>query len=311
MDRRKAFLLRRITRVDNDNLGSFAESQKEMLIQKLNESVDKLDAPQILKESMLYSLNAGGKRIRPLLLFATLKAFDKPIEKGLEVASAIEMIHTYSLIHDDLPSMDDDDLRRGKPTNHKVFGEAIATLSGDALLTYGFQLIAQIPSEHADVDQKIAIIQEFAKASGAEGMVGGQVADMEAEGKKLTLEELEYVHVHKTGKLLEFSILAGAILARATEMEKKILSKFAYHLGLAFQIRDDILDLEGDEEKIGKPVGSDEENHKMTYPALLTLAGAKRALKNHINESLRLLKETGLKTSLLEEITLLIAHRDH
>lgn len=292
-------------------LDIFSKFHIEKLDQKLRECVEGLQAPQVLKESMIYSLSAGGKRIRPLLLFATLEAFEEPPEKGLLAACAIEMIHTYSLIHDDLPSMDDDDLRRGKPTNHKVYGEAIATLSGDALLTFGFQLFAQIPASAADPEQKIALIHEFAKAAGAEGMVGGQVADMEAEEKDLTLEELEYVHVHKTGKLLEFSLLAGAILARADEKKLELLSKFAYHLGLAFQIRDDILDLEGEEEKIGKPVGSDEANHKMTYPALLTMNGAKDALSNHINVALSLLKETGLRTRLLEEITFLIAHRDH
>ncbi|MFB6465871.1 polyprenyl synthetase family protein [Cytobacillus sp. Hz8] len=297
--------------MDKGNFNSFAKRHKDKLDQTLQEWCEKLQAPRILKDSMFYSLNAGGKRIRPLLLFATLEAFNEETEKGLLAAAAIEMIHTYSLIHDDLPCMDDDDLRRGKPTNHKVFGDAVATLAGDALLTYGFQLLAEIPVHHADANQKIALIREFAKASGAEGMVGGQVADMEAEEKRMNLEELEYIHIHKTGKILEFSIMAGAILAKANERQMHTLSKFAYHLGLAFQIQDDILDLEGDEEIIGKPVGSDEQNHKMTYPALLSLAGAKEALSTHINQSLALLKETGLKTKLLEEITFLIAHRDH
>ena len=158
------------------------------------------------------------------------------------------MIHTYSLIHDDLPSMDDDDLRRGKPTNHKVFGEAVAILAGDALLTHAFQMIAETPDEFADSTVKVELIRNLAEAAGPEGMVGGQTADISGEGKSLTLEELKYIHVHKTGKMLTYSVLAGAILAGAPERTKKLLEKFSYHLGLAFQIRDDILDLEGQED---------------------------------------------------------------
>lgn len=293
------------------NLHSFSAAHKALLNNQLQESVRNLRAPEVIKESMLYSLEAGGKRIRPLLLFATLEAFGEKIEKGLLTAAAIEMIHTYSLIHDDLPSMDDDDLRRGKPTNHKVYGEAHAVLAGDALLTYSFQLIAEIPNELTTAEVKLKLIQELAKASGAEGMVGGQVADINGEGKALTLEELEYIHVHKTGKLLTFSVVAGALLAQASPEQIKSLSLFAYHLGLAFQIQDDILDLEGSEEKTGKPIGSDEQKQKSTYPALLTLPGAKEALKKHTNLAKEALQETGLNTGILEEITDLIANRDH
>lgn len=293
------------------DLHSFSAAHKALLNNQLQESVRNLNAPEVIKESMLYSLEAGGKRIRPLLLFATLEAFGEKIEKGILTAAAIEMIHTYSLIHDDLPSMDDDDLRRGKPTNHKVYGEAYAVLAGDALLTYSFQLIAEIPNELTTAEVKLKLIQELAKASGAEGMVGGQVADINGEGKALTLEELEYIHVHKTGKLLTFSVVAGALLAQASPEQIESLSLFAYHLGLAFQIQDDILDLEGSEEKTGKPIGSDEQKQKSTYPALLTLSGAKEALKKHTNLAKEALKETGLNTGILEEITDLIANRDH
>ena len=260
---------------------------------------------------MLYSLEAGGKRIRPLLLFATLEAFEQNTKKGLLTAAAIEMIHTYSLIHDDLPSMDNDDLRRGKPTNHKVFGDAFAILAGDALLTYSFQLIADTPEDYADAKTKLELIKEMAKAAGAEGMVGGQVADIDGEDKELSLNELEYIHVHKTGKLLQYSVIAGALLAGANELTTKSLKEFAYHLGLAFQIRDDILDLEGTESEIGKPVGSDASNHKSTYPALLTIDGAKKALRTHIDQAKLKLSETGLNTQLLEEITDLIETRNH
>src|SRR5690606_34904619 len=175
--------------------------------------ISKLSAPKVIKDAMNYSLEAGGKRIRPLLLLGTLRSFGKDESIGLGAACAIEMIHTYSLIHDDLPSMDDDDLRRGKPTNHKVFGEAIAILAGDGLLTYSFQVITEFMGDTITPEKKLKLVTELAKAAGAEGMVGGQVADMEGEGAALTLDELEYIHRHKTGKLLAYSVIAGAILA--------------------------------------------------------------------------------------------------
>jgi len=292
-------------------LDAFAQEYKLLLDSELRTLVNKLDAPPIIKESMIYSLEAGGKRIRPLLLFATLDSFGVEPQKGLFAASAIEMIHTYSLIHDDLPSMDNDDLRRGKPTNHKVFGDAIAILAGDALLTYSFEVIGNIPPEIASDATKLKLVIELAKAAGTEGMVGGQVADMEGEGKSLTLEELEYIHIHKTGKLLKFSVLAGAIMANATQDQLENLSSFAHHLGLAFQIQDDILDLVGNQQLIGKPVGSDTNNHKSTYPQLLTLEGATAALHKQINLSKKYLSLTGLNTNLLLEITDLVASRDH
>jgi geranylgeranyl diphosphate synthase type II len=270
-----------------------------------------LQAPSVVKDAMQYSLEAGGKRIRPLLTFATIDAFKKDASIGLDVAVSIEMIHTYSLIHDDLPSMDDDDLRRGKPTNHKVFGEAMAILAGDALLTYSFQIIAETNLVNVSDANKLEMIRQLSKAAGAEGMVGGQVADIEAEGRSLKLKELENVHIHKTGKLLEFSVLAGAILSDADEMTKDHLSRFAHHLGIAFQIQDDILDLEGDQDIIGKPVGSDENKNKSTYPALLTIEGSKKALQNHIKEAKMYLEASQLDTKILEEITDLIASRNH
>lgn len=297
--------------MDTKSLETFAQEYKHLLEDELRRLVEKLQAPPIIKESMIYSLEAGGKRIRPLLLFATLDAFGMDPKKGLLAAAAIEMIHTYSLIHDDLPSMDNDDLRRGKPTNHKVFGDAIAILAGDALLTYSFEVMGQLPSDYFSSEIKLKLVIELAKAAGTEGMVGGQVADMEGEGKSLTLEDLEYIHIHKTGKLLGFSVIAGGILAGANLDQLNSLSTFAHHLGLAFQIQDDILDLVGNQEIIGKPVGSDTTNLKSTYPQLLTLEGARKALKDQIALSKEYLEKTGLNTQLLTEITDLIASRDH
>jgi geranylgeranyl diphosphate synthase, type II len=272
--------------------------------------VSRLSSPKTLVESMNYSLTAGGKRIRPLLIFATLRAFGKNEELGLPAACAVEMIHTYSLIHDDLPSMDNDDLRRGKPTNHKVFGEAMAILAGDALLTNSFQVLAQ--AHHPDVSDsmKLQLIIELSKAAGAEGMVGGQVADMEGEQKKLSLEELEYIHKNKTGKLLSFCVTAGAILANASQEQIEQLREFSTHLGLAFQIRDDILDVEGNEEQLGKPVGSDTANEKTTYPALLGMEAAKEKLHFHIEKAKQCLRNANIEHEILEKICTYIEKRE-
>lgn len=291
---------------------SLSRQYKTILEQEIVACVEKLQAPSIIKEAMIYSLQAGGKRIRPMLTFAVLHSFGKDIERGIPAAAAIEMIHTYSLIHDDLPSMDDDDLRRGKPTNHKVFGEAVAILAGDALLTYSFQVIAGMNHPEVTPDMKVALITEISKSAGAEGMVGGQIADMEGENKQLTLEELEYMHEHKTGKLLAASILSAAILASANAEQCQHLRQFAFHLGLAFQIRDDILDIEGSQELLGKPIGSDTTNQKSTYPALLTLAGAKEKLTEQIQLAHTALAASNLPTiTILHELTDLIATRDH
>ncbi|MBM7620975.1 geranylgeranyl diphosphate synthase type II [Bacillus tianshenii] len=293
------------------NLQTFLHDRKPLVEDKLYSYMETIDAPSILVESMKYSLKAGGKRLRPLLVLATLHSFGKNEELGLPVACAIEMIHTYSLIHDDLPSMDDDDFRRGKPTNHKVYGEAMAILAGDALLTYSFEVMESLLEKGVSPSKVILLVKELAKAAGPTGMVGGQVADMEGEGAKLLLEDLEYIHRNKTGKLLGYSIYAGAVLADATEDQLSLLSEFSDHLGLAFQIRDDILDIEGEAEKIGKPVGSDTLNEKVTYPALLTMEGAKEKLDHHIEQAKKLLAGLPLESDLLFQLCDLIAKRDH
>lgn len=259
---------------------------------------------------MDYSLQAGGKRLRPLLLFSTLHGFNKDPKIGLQVAAALEMLHTYSLIHDDLPSMDNDDLRRGKPTNHKVFGEALAILAGDALLTFSFQLLAEINHPEISNEMKINLIQQLAASAGPEGMVGGQVADMEGEEKSLSLTELQYIHERKTGKLLQYSIIAGAILSNASEKQIEHLKGFSYHIGLAFQIRDDILDVEGTVEDIGKPIGSDQNNQKSTYPSVLTMDGAKKELQEHITLAKQSLYEANINHHYLEQVCDLIAARN-
>nr|WP_247739170.1 farnesyl diphosphate synthase [Bacillus sp. 165] len=282
-----------------------------MVDEKVLEYTARLECPSVIREAMMYSLEAGGKRIRPMLLFATLHAFRKTKDIGLPIACALEMIHTYSLIHDDLPSMDNDDLRRGKPTNHKVFGEAMAILAGDGLLTYAFQIIAEARHESVTDSMKLRLVRELAKAAGPEGMVAGQVADMEAEGKKLSLAELEYIHKNKTGRLLEYSVLAGAILANATEEQLCALMQFAAYLGLAFQIQDDILDIEGTEELIGKPVGSDIQNEKSTYTTLFTAQEAKGILNETIQKAQQAIIPLGLQNEYLLAICDLVAKRNH
>ncbi len=288
-------------------LKKYMDEKSQLFEPYLLNLVEALSAPEALKESMSYSLKAGGKRIRPMLLFAALETFDGKPEKGLEAACALEMIHTYSLIHDDLPAMDDDDLRRGKPTNHKVFGEAAAILAGDALLTYAFQVIAG--STAYSPEQAVKLIQMLSFAAGPEGMVGGQMADMEGEQKNLSLSDLEYIHHHKTGRLLSFSVMAGALIGNADEKETALLEKYARHIGLAFQIRDDILDVEGTEEEIGKPVGSDESNKKCTYPSLLTIQGAKEKLKEELQKAHEALGSLNRPAPLLKAFADLIANR--
>ncbi|MGA3852532.1 polyprenyl synthetase family protein [Bacillus pumilus] len=293
------------------NLNEFLTTRKQTIEDYLFTYVQELTIPEDLKSSMLYSLKAGGKRLRPVLVLALLNAYGKNEEDGIPVGCAVEMIHTYSLIHDDLPCMDDDDLRRGKPTNHKVYGEATAVLAGDALLTESFRLITSQLSSSVSADKKLRIVDELVKSAGALGMVGGQFDDMEAEQKQVSLAELESIHARKTGKLLTFSVAAGAMLAGASDDDIEKLREFSYHIGIAFQIRDDILDLEGSEEKIGKRVGSDTANEKSTYPSLLTLSGAKEKLHEHISRAKEIVSNLQLEQQLLHDLCDLIASRDH
>lgn len=291
----------------------YLKKTKQLIDRHLLALIENANAPKILLEAMQYSLSAGGKRIRPILLLATLEAFGENKEKGLDVACAIEMLHTYSLIHDDLPAMDNDDLRRGKPTNHKVFGEANAILAGDALLTYSFEIISSF-NKYDDVtpEMKLELIKRLAQAAGPEGMVAGQVEDLRNENNpNLTLQDLENIHYNKTSKLIIYSIVAGAILAKASEEKINLLEKFAYHLGIAFQIQDDILDVIGDSKKTGKPTGSDTINEKSTYPKLLTLEGAKQKLSEHLEQALHYLQKTNIRDEILKGIALYIINREN
>ena len=222
--------------------------------------------PPSIHEAMRYSVFAGGKRIRPILCLETARLFDANVAPAHYPACAIEFIHTYSLIHDDLPALDDDDLRRGKPTNHKKFGEATAILAGDALLTLAFETIAATP---VDADRRVAMLTEISAAAGTiNGMVGGQVADLEAEGKRVTAEELEYIHRSKTSALIRSSISSGALCAGASPDDVARLRRFGELIGLLFQVTDDILDVEESSAALGKTAGKDIAQQKATYPAV-------------------------------------------
>lgn len=289
------------------NLKQFRTHYEPVIQQEMAELISALAIPESLKESMHYSLQAGGKRIRPMLVLATMHEQGAAHPDALKVAAAIEMIHTYSLIHDDLPSMDNDDLRRGMPTNHKVFGEAVAILAGDALLTFSFGIMARL--EDVSAEDKVRLIDLLSTAAGAEGMVGGQVLDIEGEEKQLGLEQLEQVHLLKTGALLTYSIISGAILAGASAEQLVALSRFGRHLGLAFQIQDDILDVTGTSEELGKTAGKDETSDKSTYPGILTLPKAKEKLDYHAQQALDALAELPGEQQLLMELTELIVQR--
>ena len=242
-----------------------------------------------LVESILYSVQAGGKRIRPLLLLELVEAFGLPLQSAhFQVASALEMIHTGSLIHDDLPAMDDDDYRRGRLTNHKKFGEAMAILAGDSLFLdpYGLIAVAELPSQ-----VKVNLIMELSQAAGTFGMVGGQALDMEGEGCQLDLKELQAIHAHKTGKLLAFPFVAVGLLVQVEEGVQAKLRRIGELIGLAFQVRDDILDVTASFEELGKTPQKDLVAAKSTYPALLGLEKAKETLDQVLDQAQNLLKE--------------------
>jgi geranylgeranyl diphosphate synthase, type II len=239
-----------------------------------------------VSEAARYSLFAGGKRVRPILCLAAADVLNDFHELVLPVACAFEMVHTYSLIHDDLPAMDNDDFRRGRLTNHKVFGEAMAILAGDALLTEAFSLIASAGAgAPIAADKLMRVIGIIARASGYRGMVGGQVIDLESESRDVDLATVEYMHIRKTGALISASLEAGAVLGGGEDHQIDALIRYGHHLGLAFQITDDLLDVEGDAQVMGKTPGSDVAKNKKTYPALLGIAQSREAAQTHVQQA--------------------------
>lgn len=261
----------------------------EEINQKLSTTVPESSLNTNIEESMRYSLEAGGKRIRPVLLLLTLDMLSNEYKSGLSSALGLEIVHTYSLIHDDLPPLDNDDYRRGKLTNHKVFGEWKAILAGDALLTKAFEIITNDSNLTDTV--KIKLVKRLSYASGHLGMVGGQALDMQSEGSSIDLNTLEKIHNAKTGALLKFAVMAAVDIAEPEQSVADLLETYSEHLGLMFQIKDDLLDIYGDEAKLGKAVGSDIENDKSTYVSLLGQTGAEDKLKFHADAAYQCLNE--------------------
>jgi geranylgeranyl diphosphate synthase type II len=266
--------------------------------------------PDNLYKSMNYSVEAGGKRLRPILALSAAEAVGGNIEQVIPLACALEMIHTFSLIHDDLPSMDNDDLRRGIPTNHKVYGEGVAILAGDALLAEAFYCITHPEkTDAASAHLMLEVIRDISSATGPRGMVGGQVIDIESEGKKLDLSELELLHIYKTGRLLAVSVTSGAKLAGATKEQVEALNRYGEAIGLAFQIADDILDIEGSEEEIGKPIGSDTKKNKATFPAIVGMKESKERAAELVDIALEAIDNFDEKANPLRGIAKYIIER--
>lgn len=267
--------------------------------------------PQTIYKAMRYSTFAGGKRLRPILAYAACEAVGGNVEDVIPFACAIEMTHTYSLIHDDLPAMDDDDYRRGNLTNHKVFGDAVAILAGDALFNSAVELmtksILEKPSGYLDY---LKAMNEIVTASGTQGMIGGQVVDIESEGKQITKDTLHFMHECKTGALITASVRAGAIVGGASKLQLECLTDYSKNLGLAFQIKDDILDIIGDENKLGKKVGSDISNNKSTFPSIYGLEESKEMvveISQKAVDALNIFKEKG---QLLRDIAYYLINRE-
>ncbi|MBW2060352.1 MAG: polyprenyl synthetase family protein [Deltaproteobacteria bacterium] len=286
------------------DLKAYLAQRKEMVDRALEEALPEVNGPaENLGRAMRYSLLAGGKRLRPILCLAGAEAVGALPETAMPAALALEMIHTYSLIHDDLPSMDDDDLRRGKPTSHKVFGEALAVLAGDGLLTEGLGILARagyqglIPSDRA-----LFALDVIARASGKEGMIAGQVLDLESEGREVDESVVRFIHSRKSGALIAASVTSGAILGGGTQSQITAMNRYGQCVGLAFQITDDILDIEGDPEQMGKKVGVDQARGKATYPRVVGRTRSREVAQEMVAQGQAALAEFGVEAEPLRKI---------
>ena len=293
------------------DLAQYLSDGKKFVDDATQELLPRKDSyPESIHSAMDYSVMAGGKRLRPILVIAAAEAVGGDRQTVLPFAVAAELIHTYTLIHDDLPALDDDDFRRGKPTSHKVYGEAIAILAGDALLTQAFILMTNttllngIPAKEV-----LKAAHDMAQALGTGGMIGGQVVDLESEGKPVSPEALEYIHIYKTGHLIRACVRGGAKLGGATPAQFSALSRYGAHIGLAFQIIDDILDITADQEMLGKDVGSDIGKEKATYPALYGLQGSKIKAEELVEESIACLEPFDDRANPLREIARFFVQR--
>ncbi|HEX2946427.1 MAG TPA: farnesyl diphosphate synthase [Clostridia bacterium] len=292
-------------------------ARMDKLIQLVNDSLDdylaiREGSGSNIYNAMKYSLMAGGKRLRPVLALAVCELFGGNRNEVLPFACAIEMIHTYSLIHDDLPAMDNDDYRRGVPTNHKVFGEAMAILAGDALLNGAYELMLEAShTDNRNMEARLKAMQIIARAAGAEGMIRGQVVDMESEGKSIEKDTLEFMHRCKTGALIKAPVVSSAVLSGASEKDIENLGTYAEKIGLAFQIKDDIMDVKGDPGLMGKAVGSDAASGKSTYVTLYGMENAQAMLEKTIDDALTVLEDYGDRADFLKTLAVFIKDRDH
>ncbi|WP_319370222.1 farnesyl diphosphate synthase [uncultured Ilyobacter sp.] len=262
-------------------LKNYLKEKREFIDENIKNCLDELKYPQVIAEGMKYAVLNGGKRLRPILLLMTLELLGEEKEKGIPAAVAIEMIHSYSLVHDDLPALDNDDYRRGKLTTHKKYGEAQGILIGDALLTHAFNVLTS-KNQIITPEKIVEIVRLTSQCAGINGMIGGQMIDIESEGKNIDLPTLQYIHTHKTGKMISLPVEIACIIAGIDGDRKEKLIEYSELIGLAFQIKDDILDIEGDFEKIGKPVGSDTELGKSTYPSIFGMEKTKEMLAEKI-----------------------------
>lgn len=293
-------------RLEEFNLNKYLEERSALVNRALNKYLPPANAkPPTIHRAMRYSLFSGGKRLRPILCLAAAEACGGKIDNAMPLACAVECIHTYSLIHDDLPAMDNDDFRRGRPTNHKVFGEAIAILAGDALLTIAFEIASQFrPTPRYPVS---LIIKELAHAAGSKKLIAGQVCDIEAEGKKVSTDHLKYIHECKTAALLQCSLRLGGMSANCSPSQLQSLTNFGYYVGLAFQVIDDILDVTQSSETLGKTAGKDQKSGKATYPSILGLEKSKQIaeqLTSKAFESIKPFKNNGVHLSAIAEYLL-------
>lgn len=289
---------------NKEQVEQFLTEKGNQTEEALRKYLEQLQCPDTgLIEAMEYSLFAGGKRLRPALVLGSAELLGGDIQKVMPSACAIEMIHTYSLIHDDLPALDNDDFRRGKPTLHKVYGEAVALLAGDGLLTLAFELLASTGNAE--------VVVEVAHSAGVNGMVGGQYLDIQSEGKVISINTLQEIHRKKTGALICVSLRCGALLSNASLERLNAITEYGKHLGLAFQIVDDILNVTGDEKTLGKPVGSDKEHKKSTYPALLGLEQAQKLALEQTNKAISALECFAEKAEVFRQLALYMLLRNH
>ena len=292
------------------NLTAYIESQNELINRYLETAIPENLRDQRIVAAMKYSLMAGGKRLRPVLCLAAAEAVGGRPSDALPVAGALEMVHTYSLIHDDLPAMDDDQLRRGKPTCHIAFDEATAILAGDALLTLAFQILSSVElSNSSQASAWLQVIRTISCAAGYDGMIQGQMLDISSEGRNLSKDELESMHHLKTGALIAASLRCGAIIGDAGEAQLAALECYAQNVGLAFQVADDILNVEGDPDLMGKAVGTDQLREKSTYPSILGLAESKQLAKNLVRKALQAIENFDKKSDALRAIAKYIIER--